>query len=315
MGSLPANLTRLEFCRVEFALEFQDAFTLTREKALRLRRDLLQAARDLAELTGEGEGGWRELFDPGLPADSLLQRRHQRPGPGFVLSPPCEPETSLEAGDVFLLRALFLGRSVSRLGFFARVLSLLGERGFHRGEGPFELAGIEGEDGSGRRSPLWLPGDDLEEIAPPLLDAAWLLAGRRGEGGGRCLRFLTPARVLSRGRPLFRPTFRDLFPFILRRVTGLCAAHCQVELLGDPAPLLAAAAAVETAGGKLAWEDWRTLEGDGGETELGGVAGSLALRGEALEEIAWVLELGVLLQVGRGAAYGAGCYVLEPLEG
>jgi hypothetical protein len=272
-----------------------------------MRRDLLTAARPCLDASG-GERFTR-LFEPPLPTDPDALRRYQKPGPPFALLPDPVSAGDHEPGDRIELNVTFWGLGTQLIGDFAEVLQALGRHGLHRGEGRFELAGITAEDAAGNRCRLWPAGRTLLRLAPPVNEIGWWLE-RSGCGSSVLLEFITPARLISAGRPLFRPAFRQLFPFILRRVTSVLYACCGSEAVGDPAPLLAAAAQVRETDNRLAWRDWRSLDGEDRSQELGGLVGSVRLEGAALEELCWVLSLGTLLNLGKGAAWGAGRYRL-----
>jgi hypothetical protein len=210
----------------------------------------------------------------------------------------------LAAGEQVEVPVILLGRGAYLLRELCRVWQALGARGLHRGEGRFELVAVEAEDLAGNRAPIW-GGERSAPLPLVLTRADWWLDGPP-QAAEVSLSFSTPARLLSNGRPLFRPTFETLFPFVLRRVTSMVHAHCDVELIADPAPLLAAARQVVVVDNGLRWRDWRSLEGEESRQDLGGVMGRLVVSGEGLPEILWVLQFGSLLNLGKGAAFGAG---------
>ncbi|MEJ2698723.1 MAG: CRISPR system precrRNA processing endoribonuclease RAMP protein Cas6 [Desulfuromonadales bacterium] len=311
MADYPHLLQEFEFAQAHFLLEFQEPFHLTSKSLLRLRKDLRRAG-GVALLDREGkepdQRRFSALFDPPLTTDPVALRRFQRSGPPFVFLPPSDaPEEFLE-GDVLNLPVMFLGKGIRLLADFARTLETLGPIGLYRGEGRFELAGIEAEDAAGRPLPLWGQGQRLDNLAPPLCNARWFLEDGVAPGLPLCLEFVTPARLMSGGRPLFQTDFTRLFPFILRRVASMAHAHCGVELVEDPGPLLTAARKVRVIENLMIWQDWRLLEGPEKSQDLGGLVGHLLLEGETLDEVRWVLKLGSLLNLGKSAAYGAGHY-------
>lgn len=304
-SSLPPHV---EFSLLRFQLEFQEPYRLNLEVLLRLRRDLRTTASHVL-----GERGGRRfsaLFDPPLPVDPVALRRFQRPGPPFVFLPDPEQQGDYDAGDRFVLCVAFWGQGIQLLGDFARVLQSLGKLGLHRGEGLFELAAIEAEDAAGNRFPVWQEGSGMPDFAPPVNDLRWWL-NRFSETSSTVLEFLTPARLLSQGRPLFQVDFRRLFPFILRRVGSMLHAHCGAEVIDDPGSLLAAVAQVRETENRLGWQDWRTLAGPEQAQELGGVAGSIRLEGEGLPAVLWILRVGTLMNVGKGASFGSGRFRLN----
>ena len=302
--SLPPDI---EFALVHFQLEFQEQFCLSMAELLRLRRELLMAAgQTLGERSSER---FQALFDPPLPDDPVALRRFQRPSPPFALLFHPERERDFDAGDRLEITVSFWGRGGQLVGDFARVLQTLGKIGFHRGQGAFELAAIEAEDASGNRLSIWQEGKGVQLLTPPINEVGWWL-NHVEEPAAVMLEFLTPARLLSQGRPLFKLDFRRLFPFVLRRVTSMLYAHCGREVVDEPRRLLAVADGVHEVQNVLRWQDWRTLEGGVAAQELGGIIGSVRLEGENLQSLFGILRVGSLMNVGKGAAFGAGCFRL-----
>ncbi|WP_305041307.1 CRISPR system precrRNA processing endoribonuclease RAMP protein Cas6 [Geoalkalibacter sp.] len=303
----PRALADVDFVLVDFTLEFQEAFDFDLPRLLRVRRDLRAAG--LLTL-GDGEA-FAALFDPPLSTDPAAVKRFQRPGPSFVIHPDLALCDAYEEGDQMSLSVLFWGRGIQFLGAFAETLRALGGSGLNRGEGRFELTAMAARKPGGDQQWLWKRGRSAGPLVPPILSAAWWLESLPVLGEQACLEFVTPARLLSQGRPLFRPTFASLFPFILRRVTSMIHAHCGLEIIADPRPWQRAAGEVLILGNELHWQDWRTLDGQAGPQELGGLVGRLRVEGESLPCLGWLLHLGSLLQLGKGASFGAGCYRVD----
>lgn len=313
MIDCPQNLKNAEFAIVHFLLEFQEPYHLRADALLRLRRDLRGAAQADLRSQDDIESSYEALFNPPLTSDPVALKRYQRPGPPFVILPAGKLPVSYEAGDMMELTVIFWGGSVRYLKEFALVLQSLGRLGFHKGEGTFELAAIQSEDAAGERSTLWSTGEGWEEITPTFCDARWWLETRGAAGSPIGMQFLTPARLLSRGKPLFKPCFARIFPFLLRRVTSMLYAHCGLEVAAEINHLLSSANKVVEKENNLFWKDWRSLEGDSHTQELGGVCGSVVLEGDSLFDILWVLNLGTLLNMGKGASFCAGHYLLKEI--
>ncbi len=310
MNRIP-DLRGSEFALVDFRLEMYEPIALALPDLLQLRRNLRGAAR--RALPEEGpDAPFTVLFDPPVSTDPTAVKKFQRPGPAFVIRIGPETQGVFEAGDYFDLRVLFWGRGISHIAAFGRALAALGTRGLVCGEGRYELAAMRALDLTGNATPFWQRGERLENIAPILLDLSWWLSESDFSPPVVRVNFVTPARLISRGRPLFQPHFRTLFPFILRRVTSMIHAHCDRELVTDAADLLRSAGEVREEENRLQWTDWRRLEGEEKDQEIGGITGSLLLSGSAIDDILWVLQIGSLLQLGKGAAFGAGRYDLEP---
>ncbi len=306
------RLRNVEFSIIHFTIEFQESIHLSLEILLRLRRDLREAGRHA--LSGRTESTssldpFVRIFDPPISSDPVGVKRHQKTGPPFALHFSPDSTGEKNPGDSLELSVVFWGDGVQEIANFARTLQVLGSAGLHRREGIFDLIAIEGEGSGGVRACLWREGGSLDVLAPVILDAQW----RTQELSTDFLRlvFITPARLISSGKPLFRPDFHRIFPFILRRVTSMCFAYCAVEPVKDIAFLMESASRVDVLNNHLQWQDWRSLPGDEKEQNIGGVLGSIDLFGTLLGEVAWVLSLGSLLNVGKGAAFGAGQFRLE----
>jgi len=312
---LPAGLRNVEFARLYFHLEFQESFEITSWMLLRLRRGLRQASRAALAACGSvppaDSTRFERLFDPGLSTDPVSLKRFQRPGPSFVLQPSIESVENYEAGERFILPINLFGKGIQGIGDFATVFQVFGGNGLNLGEGKFELVAIEGEDPSGNRQPVWKEGDPFDGIAPPLIDARWWLERRGDENSRDGMKFLTPARLISRGKPLFRPSFGKIFPFVLRRVSSMLHAHCNVELDLEPQVVLKQAEAMPVNDNRLRWVDWRVLESEEGSLDLGGVGGSIHFAAALPDQLFAILELASLMNLGKAAAFGSGIFRLE----
>lgn len=304
----------VEFAILHFRFEFTHRTVLSRQVLLQLRRELHRTARNLFALEGNeatARALFRALFDPPLAVDPVAQRRYQRPGPPFVLAIDPADAGDYQAGDLWTLKVFFWGQGAQYAADFARVLQALARSGFGPGVESGELVAIDSEDASGVRAPLWQEGQPLHRLTPVFCDLDWWLADWP-RGCDWRLELQTPARILSAGRPMFRSSLVKLFPFILRRVTSMCHAHCGLDLLTEPAVLLQASNLVAERENTLAWTDWRALDRGSELFDLGGLMGGVTLAGAAVEDLTWVLQVGSLLNLGKGAAFGAGGFKLDP---
>lgn len=306
---LPAELAQVEYAQLYFHLEVCADFDLPRLALLQLRRELMQALRQLRQ-SGNVQlvEQLSRLLQPPLPGDPALRRLVQKPAPALVLLPDLEQYGLIEAKQRLVLPVLFLGDGLQGIEAFRLLLVQLGQQGLFSGAGQFRLDGIESEDNSGLRAMLWWSGEPETALRPPINELSWWLQRQPPSGDHVLLEFHSPLRLLRQNKPLFKTDFAELFPFLLRRVTAMLAGHCRVELVADPGGLINQANQVEVVNNRLRWQDWRRLDGAEEGQDLGGLLGTLELRGPALADLSWLLQLGSLLNIGKGAAYGAGQY-------
>lgn len=311
LAPVPSELQQVEYVQLYFHLQLKATFDLPALALLQLRRELLQALRTLGEW-GQGEDAetLRQLFQPALSVDPLVRRQAQKPAPAFVLKPDVRVACVLNAQQRIILPVLFIGSGVLAVNAFISLLQQLGQQGLYHGGGQFCLEGVESEDASGVRAMLWSEGHGTP-ITPPISDLYWLLERKVIDADRLILDIISPLRLLRNKKPLFKATFTDLFPFVLRRVSSFLACHAGVEAVKNSQRMHDYARQIVMAENLLQWRDWRRLQGAETGQDLGGLLGQITLTGEGLAEINWLLQLGSLLNVGKGATYGAGQYRLR----
>ncbi|MFO7578526.1 MAG: CRISPR system precrRNA processing endoribonuclease RAMP protein Cas6 [Pelovirga sp.] len=309
----PARLARLDYARVVFQLEFTQPCELPPLALLQLRREMLAALKDLAQQQHKAAvAALQQLLLPPLSTDPLVQRQVQKPAPPLILSPDVSRAGSFMSRERLLLPVLFVGDGILHLDAFVLLLQVLGNRGLYHGRGTFSLVTIFSEGAAGEPVQLWsstAPGDKM--LAPPVTPLGWWLDNLPALQAPVRLKVVSPMRLITGGKPLFRPTFAELFPFIVRRVNSLLMSYGEEDQGLDCRLLHQRAADVETVENTLHWRDWRRLKKEHGGQDLGGVTGHLLLRGSALVDLLWLLQIGTLLNVGKGAPYGAGQYCLS----
>ena len=310
--TFPVELNDVDVVRATFTLEFQEECALDLSVFLGLRSSLRAAARLVLEPCGpDGRRRFKALFEPELSRDPVALKKFQKPSVPFVLMLKPFPPRMVNAGSRFDLEVLFLGRAVPLADDFLACLQQLGHFGVIEGRGRFDVVQMTaiGEDDA--KQCVWQKSDPSPAIAPPLdTIGSWL--ERQGRPAEEVhVDFRIPARLLVGGRPLRRPVFREIFPFMLRRATSMLHAHADCEPVQDVESLLNAAAAVTVESSHFRWHDWRELSGNRSTSSIGGFTGCLFLRGAVLAEIYWVFAVAALLGIGKGAAYGAGRFVLS----
>lgn len=301
--SLEKKLRRADYTFLHYRIRFDEDFLLPAYALLRLRRELSRV------LTYNLNDAWSHsdfasLLQPTLPTDPVLLRRVQQPAPGFILRIDSLLPQKYVAGDQLTLHVCFFARGMLLVEPFTRLLETLGPVGLCRKAGRFHLESIDEDSGQSADRELWSGGSF--SIAPTILDLSQYL--EPFSGSSVKLEFMTPARLLKKSRPLFRSGFEEIFPFILRRVTGMLAVWADLEDVFNKDHLLECAATIVESDNRLHWQDWRPLLK---HEEAGGLSGSVILGGSELGELWPLLVIGEIFGIGKGAAFGAGRYRLN----
>jgi hypothetical protein len=291
------RLQQVDWVCLNYRLRLSEAVDLPAWALLRLRRELAAVAKAFPQQ------GYSLLLRPSLPDDPRLLRQVQQPAPGFILSVDQPEARTVVESDQMTLIVCFVGLAIAQVSLFSQFLVDLGQVGLYCHRGRYVVEQIDSATAPGLFSPIWRGGslhltprifalsELIDDSPPPVVH----------------FEFCTPARLLKQGKPLFRATFAEIFPFILRRTTSLLAVWGQVEQLFDSVELQRFACRLSCSHNRLVWHDWRPL---GPHDEAGGLCGSLHLHGEELAPLWPVLRLGELFGVGKSAAFGAGRYVL-----
>lgn len=305
----PEALQNVDVVKVRFVLCFTSSCQLQPVDFLEIGRALRLTGRQLAsEGDVAGTQQWRSLFQPALSDDPVARRKFQKPAPAFVITIPVTKKESLQEGDQLELEVLFIGTGIPLIHVFLGSLASVGHLGLVAGDGRFAITKVYNCGPGGAEELAWQQQEPFESLTCSVQSLTWLFQDEQ-ISSSVSLSFLTPTRLLKEGKPLRKASFRQVFPFMLRRVTSMLGAHSGIEIVDNPELLLALADEVNIVEAKMRWHDWRPLPGRPHQV-VGGFVGEMILAGDAIEEIYWVLAVAALFGVGKGATYGAGQLML-----
>lgn len=303
MRPLNSYLQDIEFAAISFHYRLETPKVLPIFPELLLRSALQQAGMEVLD-----PDPFERLFTPALPDDPTALRRYQRPAPPFAFQPRLHSLTTTPT-DLGIISCHLFGDGIALLDDLIKTMAAVQPFVFANRQRQGQLMTVSAADASGTEVTIWQKGMTTC-TAPPRITAAWRFDPLPTTNDW-LLEIFTPARLLVQKKPLFRPALRHLLPFILRRVTALCYFFNHIEIEGAP-ELLVMSNGIEEEVSDWCWHDWRSQPGDGALTELGGVCGQLRLKGQLPDDLIDLLRLGSLMNIGKGAAYGAGAYRLVP---
>ena len=235
----------------------------------------------------------------------------------FVIEPPLTSRENFKVGEKLCFYLILIGKAIDYLPYFIFVFENIGRTaglGRKRREnyGRFKLCCVEDElnnkkiiyDGKEKvlRGDLNIQkGDDwnneLEEEISDYLT----------------LRFITPTRLKHNGKYLFLHKNKD-FPVdaflgnIYRRGFLLTHSHCINETESFQIPDFSS---LELKEMDLEWYDWeRYSTRQEQKQQYGGFVGQITLKGDIAKWLQ-ILNMGEVLHVGSGTAFGLGQYILS----
>jgi hypothetical protein len=128
------------------------------------------------------------------------------------------------------------------------------------------------------------------------------------------LRFLTPTRLVDKGRLVHQPDFRVLVQRLLERLSALAREFCDTPLVLDFGGLIRQAAAVQLVADDTRWVELESYSTRlGRSTPLGGFIGQATFAGDVTPFLPWLLW-GQFTHVGKDAVKGNGLYQVTWVE-
>lgn len=302
MQPLRSYFSDIEFAAISFHYQLPQPVALPAYPELLLRPILHQTGMELLE-----PETFERLMAPALPDDPTALRRYQRPAPPFAFQPSHSP-LPLHAKETGTISCHLFGDGILLLYELIQIMAhvqpyILTNRTRHG-----QLVSVSATDAAGEAVTIWEKGM-AHSFEPPRITAAWHFDTPATTNDWQ-LTIFTPARLMMQKKPLFRPNLRHLLPFILRRVTSLCYFFNHVEIKGAGEYLVLNDGIAEES--EWLWDDWRNHQGMGEAVKLGGICGRMRLRGTLHEDLIDLLRLGSLMNIGKGAAFGAGAYRVVP---
>ena len=228
----------------------------------------------------------------------------------FVMEPPPDRQETFEPGSLLKFHLILIGKAaIGCLPYFIYTFGELGEMGIGKGKGKFRLREVQD----------MLDGDrvlcdgEFMQGHPVCFDPKRDVGSLPGEHV--TIRFLTPARMKSRGKLLTPETF-DFRVFISQlhnRLFNLALFHGEKVGLDrrwkeEVEPLLDG---VQVAERDLHWYEWERYSGrQETRMKMGGIVGTVAFQGE-IAPLWPLIRMGEVLHVGKASSFGLGQYVIE----
>ena len=322
-ASTPVPATPLPFpplARFRFRLEAEDPIRLPDFPGSAWRGVLGHALRRTACVTRaptcagcllSGTCVYSTLFE--TPADPATGDGYRAlPHPYVLVIDPRAPR-GIEPGAPFELGITLMGAALAQVPYLIHAMGLAGELGFGRARNRFTLTGVLRETVTGAhhwqavygaRDGIYHPLEPALLIPPPPPD-------------GLHLDLVTPLRIKRDGHFIGARdlTAADLVQALYRRLRTLARLQG-----GDPEGFDLHRAAAATPGlrlvpRRLTWHDWtRYSTRQDRLMEFGGLIGALTLEGETLPDLWPAIWLGQWTHVGKGTAFGLGCYRVLPAD-
>lgn len=227
----------------------------------------------------------------------------------FILDLSMHSRKLYLAGDYITFGVTLVGRANDYLPYFILAFDEMGQNGLGKGRGKFVLEAVQ--QVKPFNSKYVFTAETGEVVKPDIYNGLAVFDESKNKYKmihNLELYFKTPGRFINNGQLLERMTFEALIRALLRRITWMGRFHCGVDIELDYIDLIEKAKTVKVLKHELKWYDWeRYSRRHHSKIKMGGLAGKIVF-GEGWTEFLWLLALGEILHVGKGATFGMGRY-------
>jgi CRISPR-associated endoribonuclease Cas6 len=247
---------------------------------------------------------YHKTFSQSLSVDPAALKRYQKPSLPFIFQVPVLPETP-NRGSVVELGLVLTGSELNFLNEYlhAVTMMLLSHRLRHKVSATLEK--IESLDYGGTRFQLQQTGSDPSTGHLATMSLAGVCDSRLLPSETLSLTIISPMRLMTEGRPLREFSFPHFIRALMRRVSSMVYYSEGQESALDYKWLAERSQLVTCFSTGLQWEEW--------SGKWSGFAGKVTFTGDLTEFHPFLLA-GEYLNLGKGATFGLGRFILERSE-
>lgn len=234
----------------------------------------------------------------------------------FIIIPPLSTVRHYSPGDLLDLNIVLVGRGIDYLPYFIFSIIEMGKRGIGSDYGKFAVSTVQSVRPFGTVDHVYLSESGrIDYSGPPIIIEDIIPALDNHDSGRIELEFITPARLISRGKLVDSPGFSVLIRCLLRRIAALMSFHHDCALEIDYKGLVEKSEKIRLAMSSLRWLDWeRYSNRQQTRMKLGGIVGRVEYEGDILPFLPFI-GLGEHIHVGKNTGFGLGKYrIVRALE-
>jgi hypothetical protein len=248
------------------------------------------------------------LIEPRQTAQDRTLRLHSRnPSPLRLVIFPWQ-ESGLETDTCVILEITLIGKAVklSKLILYALI------EAFKEGVGRKDRDGLRGTlRVNSVELPFWAKQIQFDSIRyDNNFEFTFWDALQSSHNNDGTLTFITPTRIVEKGKVQSEPSLRAILSTVLRRITGLAFFHCGVELDANYAGLLDLASKTKYENNYQRYNAQRYSARQKKRMNIDGIIGSISWEFIQEDIIPWFI-IGQHFGCGKGTTMGYGEYKLS----
>jgi len=246
------------------------------------------------------------VFETPRPEDSKIMRKYENVPHPFIIEPPFDTKTEYEPNDSLSFRLTLFGKGIDFLPYFIYSFEEMSNYGLGKGRGKLVVQSVnQGRniiyDGT---SKTLKSGVQVKELK---------IQKSRKTASLIRLKFLTPLRIVYRGRIAQSLDFHILIRSLLRRIGLLSYFHSDKPFEIDFQSLINKAMKIKTRRANFERLDWTRYSFRQDQViRMDGLLGEATYEGNLTEFIPY-LKIGEKVHLGKGTAFGLGKFVFKIL--
>lgn len=239
------------------------------------------------------------IFSQELSSDPAAIKKYQKPSLPFAFQFPLIPDTPNKGAEVEV-EIILMGATAEHYGHFVQALCTVVQ-------GHMALLRVASVDYGGDRYLLSDGRGTAHTDCLFLFSAEELQKTGVPVTGEIAVNIMSPLFLLRDGRPLRELSFAQFITALFRRVSSLVYYYGGLEMDCDFKRLAEESLAIKTVESSLSWTDWPAITKG---AKVAGITGRIVFAGE-LDSFQSFLLLGQYFNVGKGASYGRGRYLID----
>lgn len=243
------------------------------------------------------------IFETPPPPDAAMMRKYPRVPHPYIVEPPVDERTVLDAGESFDFGITLIGRAVEFLPYIVYAVRQMGEAGIGKGRGRFRLDNVM----AGENPVYEADCEVIHSVPDSRIDLFPAETPPFPPVDGVDMELLTPLRIKFGERFVNDIEFHMIIRAMLRRVSALYEFHEGGDSSSwDFKGLIGQAGTVKTVRHDLRWRDWERYSNRQEELlKMGGLTGSVSFEGE-IGPFMPLLRTAEALHAGKGTVFGLG---------
>ena len=239
-------------------------------------------------------------------------RKYRKTPHPYLIIPPLNLKTYFKPEEKFTFQLILIGSISNYLPYFLYTLLEIGKNGIGKDRGKFDTLSISSLDIQGNSTLIYdKENQNLNKIGFkidfPAIEKSFEKQLKKDHIRELTLSFLTPLRIIHKGKLLKELPFKIFLERLLERALLLSHFYCDSEL-PDFQTLFYDSINVNILKSSLIWFDWQRYSfRQKRKMKFGGLLGNITYRGN-LNKYLPLIKLGEYIHIGKAVTFGLGKY-------